>query len=320
MQKKVLVIGGSYFIGYTLVTLLLNEGFQVYVLNRGTHKNVPGAVLLKADRNDKYQVFSSLRTLDVDYIVDISCMTPEQAQIVCQSLCMRNIKKIVFLSSSAVYKVSELVTPFNEKDRLGKNEFWDNYGTNKIKAENIYKKFATNAKCQLIILRPPYVFGERNYAYRENYIFDVLSKQNYIMIPGDGETKIQFIYVYDLACAILKVLCFCNESKVYNVGSKTLSFKNWVESCEAVVKTAVKKIFVPEQELISFGLRPKSIFPFHLYDNVLDTTSFDTSFNQKYSNYKESLENTYKWYLSNQTDIRRKSEYFTNSEIVYESL
>lgn len=52
-MKKVLVMGGSYFIGKKIVEVLKNN-YEVTVLNRGTKEEISGINHIKCDRNDKF--------------------------------------------------------------------------------------------------------------------------------------------------------------------------------------------------------------------------------------------------------------------------
>ena len=73
MAEKVLVLGGSYFVGKKIVEYLAEKEYEVTVLNRGTKpvlaKNV---TQLCCDRNDAEGMKSVLAGKDFNYVIDVS--------------------------------------------------------------------------------------------------------------------------------------------------------------------------------------------------------------------------------------------------------
>lgn len=104
---------------------------------------------------------------------------------------------------------------------LGYNKYWENYGLDKIAAEDRYKKYAQEFGFKCDIIRSPYVYGEFNYARRESFVFEHLLRNKPIIIPRQN-SKIQFIYVKDLAEIIIRLLEVKEEQdvNVYNVGNR----------------------------------------------------------------------------------------------------
>ena len=74
-MKKILVMGGNQFIGKEIVKKFLEKEYQVYVLNRGTRKNIEKAIFLEADRNNFNEMENVLKNIDVDIIIDVSAYT-----------------------------------------------------------------------------------------------------------------------------------------------------------------------------------------------------------------------------------------------------
>ena len=56
----------------------------------------------------------------------------------------------------------------------------------------------------LITFRPPFVYGQRNNFYREQFFWDRLRAGRQIIIPGDGHRLMQFVYVNDLVTAMIR--------------------------------------------------------------------------------------------------------------------
>jgi len=168
-MEKVLVMGGTYFIGKRIVEFLLKSNYDVYILNRGTREvNDSRIHQITCDRNNIEKMNMVLKEYTFDNVIDVSGLDEDQAKVLCDSLKMDNIKKFVFLSSSAVYDIDNLKIPFKESDTLCENKYWTNYGKSKIEAEKFYINYFADIGIKLIILRPPYVYGENNYAWIVN--------------------------------------------------------------------------------------------------------------------------------------------------------
>lgn len=313
MRKKVLVMGGSYFIGKKIVDVLLENDYSVCILNRGTKENNDDSIInLKCDRNDTEQMKSVLSNHFFDIVIDVSGLNQLQVEILYDSLNKENLKKFVLISSSAVYDVENLNIPYKEEDPLNENKYWTDYGKNKIEAENFLIGKFQDSNTDLVILRPPYVYGENNYAQRESFIFDHICNNKPIIIPNDGSTYLQFIYTTDLANIILNLI---NKDlggvSIFNVGNKKpLTIREWVECCSKVVGKQAKII---EYDYHHYNRNERDFFPFFNYDNVLDISKI----NEIYSNetdFEIGLRNCFEWYSNNVDNISFKENISLNEK------
>lgn len=301
MNEKVLVLGGSYFIGRRIATVLNKAGYEVSILNRGM-KTLPSDNIRQiiCDRSNADEMKKSLGNSDYDYIIDVSWQDMEWVEILCSSACFDHVKSFVFLSSSAVYDIEHLQIPFSEIADLAVNKYWTNYGKGKIEAEKYYQNFFKDKKTGLIILRPPYIYGEDNYAQRESFVFNHISEEKPIIIPKSNP-KLQFMHSDDLA-NIIRYLMQLNieETVIYNVGNKNpISTKEWINRCSHIVGKTAKLI---ECDYQSMGRNIRDFFPFYDYDNVLDVSKINSLY-QKEIPFDEGLKRAYDWYLGNNENI-----------------
>ena len=309
-------MGGSYFIGRRGVEVLVENNYEVYTLNRGTN-NVFGeeVISLKCDRNNHIEMKKALSKYYFDVVIDVSGLNKSQSEILYNSLNLKWIKKFIFLSSSAVYDVENNKTPFSEDTPLGRNKYWGDYGTNKIEAEEFYEKVFSKTNCDLIILRPPYVYGEYNYAQRESFIFEHLENNRPIIIPNKGESRLQFIYSTDLANIIVRLIeSNTEEVCIFNVGNKEgVTIKEWINYYERVVGKKGKFI---EYDYKSKNIGERDFFPFFDYDNVLNVNRIKKIYSIE-TDFEKGLKNAYEWYCDNKKSIVFKEEVRRNEiEIV----
>ena len=210
-------------------------------------------------------------------------------------------------------------TPFSEDTPLGRNKYWGDYGTNKIEAEEFYEKVFSKTNCDLIILRPPYVYGEYNYAQRESFIFEHLENNRPIIIPNKGESRLQFIYSTDLANIIVRLIeSNTEEVCIFNVGNKEgVTIKEWINYYERVVGKKGKFI---EYDYKSKNIGERDFFPFFDYDNVLNVNRIKKIYSIE-TDFEKGLKNAYEWYCDNKKSIVFKEEVRRNEiEIVKEEI
>lgn len=302
--QTVLVLGGSYFIGKRITEVLIQEGYQVFTLNRGSRpKAHPQVQELICDRNDAEAMRTVLAGRAFSYVVDVSGLNRLQAENLTQALDPAPLQGFVFISSSAVYAMEDPVqtpgaervtVPIPEDAPTGPNAYWGDYGTHKIQAEQHYQAWAP---CPLAILRPPYVYGESNYARRESWVFEHLRLGRPIVLPPHN-SLLQFIYTSDLAQIIVQLLAR-GVSGTFNVGNaKGISMRDWVLACAEAAGQQAQIVDCPADA--PFAAR--QYFPFHDYDNVLKVDRIRTIYMEE-TLMRDGLARAYAWYLENRESI-----------------
>lgn len=312
-MKEALIMGGSYFIGRAIAERL-SQDLVVTLLNRGSKSAPHNIKQLVCDRNDAQHMKEVLRGHYFDYIIDVCGLNAAQAEILVNSLedCS-SLKTLVFISSSAVYDAENLRIPFKEFDRLAYNRYWTAYGADKIAAEIAYSAAFENTCAKTVFLRPPYVYGENNYAQRESFIFAHLMDNRPIIIPKSNP-MLQFIYARDLADIIAKLLPLHDtmpQNSVYNVGnSKGISCREWVEVCAEAAGVTPKII---EYDYAVDGRSVRDFFPFFDYDNVLDVSRIKAICSDE-TPFVEGLRNAFEWFKASRDSIEFKPN-VTQNEI-----
>ena len=305
MSNKVLVLGGSYFVGRKLVEFLAGHGYAVTVLNRGTRPlSVEGVQQICCDRNDGEGMKAALAGKAFDYVIDVSWQDVSWVDKLCEALDFEPVKKFVFISSSAVYDVEHLQIPFAETDVLAENKYWTFYGKGKIDAESYYSEFLREKDTELVILRPPYIYGEYNYAQRESLIFRQLLEDKPVVIPVSNP-KLQFIYTEDLAAIVEHLLKVETEKEsVFNVGNRdAVTSREWVEVCAKVAGKAPEIMEVDYEEL---GRNVRDFYPFFDYDNVLEVSKIGGIIHKETA-FEEGLKKSFAWFLENRDNITFKA-------------
>jgi UDP-glucose 4-epimerase len=205
---RVLVIGGTLFIGKLLVKRLVGEDHEVTVLHR--KKDHPFGRRVRnaaADRNDAASIKKALAGLRFDAVYDIAYdwergTTAAQVEATAKSI-PGELTRYVFMSSVAAYGDG---LNHAEDDPLASDIHQDVYVRNKATSERALFRMYHESRFPLVTIRPPFVYGADNPFYREQFFWDRLKHDRPIIIPGDGNRLMQFVYVNDLVEACFAAL------------------------------------------------------------------------------------------------------------------
>lgn len=234
---KALVLGGSYFIGRALVETLAKEGFEVWVLNRG-NRAMPRELHVQqliADRHDYESLTTALMGNSFDVVYDLSGYNEDDVAKTSELL-KGNVNHYIFLSSIAVCKQPPTHWPITEDHEKCFKATDNEYGFEKWQAEKFLFAKDGSGWFHTTTIRPTYVYGPRNYAQRESYIFERIDAGLPIVIKGSGNNIVQLGYVYDLACALSRIACDERSyGESFNVsGKEPLTVREIIGVAEAV--------------------------------------------------------------------------------------
>lgn len=264
--KKILIMGGTRFIGIFLSRLLVKEGHQVTLFTRGKApiaQQIPGEsdadfadfsskiLHLKGDRQDYDFVKSSLAAEGYDVVYDINGREAVEVEPILDAL--PKLEQYIYCSSAGVYLKSDLL-PHCEVDAVDPKS----RHKGKLDTENLLQSRGVNWTA----LRPVYIYGPLNYNPVEEWFFHRLKAGRPIPIPGSGIQITSLGHVKDLATAF--VLALGNDKasgQVFNIsGEKYVTFDGLARAC-------AKAGGFPEPEIIHYNPKEydfgkKKPFPF----------------------------------------------------------
>lgn len=289
---RLLISGGTIFVSKYLTKYFIEKNHEVYVLNRGTRQQVPGANLIKADR---HQLKNQLKNYHFDAVIDVCAYNQNDVRDLLKAL--NSFDNYLLISSSAVYPKTN-PQPFSEEQDVGYNTIWQDYGINKIKAEQELLSQVLNA----YIIRPAYIYGPMQNIYREPFVFECALKKRKFYIPNDGSMKLQFIHVDDIARMIEKIITSQPSNQVFNAGNRELvSIKEVVSLCYQIVNTPLEIINVYDD-----SIDQRQYFSFYNYQYCLDVTKQDQLIGETVS-LKKGLEESFAYYLDHQDEVIKKN-------------
>lgn len=216
MEKNILVVGGSYFLGRIFMQKLSRmDGYSIHVLNRGRFPlRIPGVAEYKADRHDTETLRNMLPKIRFDAAVDFCAYCPGDARGLLESI-PGGVGQYVYISSCAVFEPSPDFPKHEDAPKLSAQPSGPagEYAFNKYLLELESNEVCADSGIHLTILRPCFVYGPYNYAPRESYYFNRILSGQKIPMPRNNLALFQFVYVQD--CAQITAQCLCNPS-VYN--------------------------------------------------------------------------------------------------------
>jgi len=157
---KILFIGGTGIISAAISKLLISQGHDLYLLNRGQRNEAlpSGAKFLIADVNDEAKVAELIRDLDFDCVADFIAFVPEQLQRDYR-LFKNKTKQFIFISTASAYQKPLSDYRVTEATPLA-NPYW-RYSRYKIACEDYLMKLYREEGFPITIVRPSYTYDER---------------------------------------------------------------------------------------------------------------------------------------------------------------
>ncbi len=206
--KRVLVIGGTGFIGRLLVTGLARAGHEVYILHRKSRHSLGRRIHnLVGDRNDAASVRKALGAIRFDAVYDNAYdwehgTTGSQVEATAQ-IFDGKVGRYVFMSSVAAYGDG---LNHHEGDALAPDDHVNAYARNKAMSERALFRMHQRTGFPIVTLRPPFVYGPGNTFYREAFFWDRFRAGRPVILPSEGHRLMQFIYVRDLVELAIKAI------------------------------------------------------------------------------------------------------------------
>ena len=330
-MKKIIVTGGSGFIGSNLVNFLIKKKYFVINIDKLTYssnkfddpiRNKGNYRLFKFDINNKNKLINVIKkskplaifNLAAETHVDRSIDGPSafiQTNILgtfnllesLRFLQKRNLKiRLIHISTDEVYG--------DIKNRLRSNENFkydpsSPYSASKASADHLIKSYIRTYKINAVISNccnnyGPYQFPEK---LIPKMIINIFNNKE-LPIYAKGKNSREWIHVNDHCEALFTLYLKGKSGESYNVGT-SMNLRN---------VDLVKKIIKICKELdIKIGSKSKIKFvkdrPGHDFRYALDNKKIFNKLKWKSkTNFEEGLKNTVKWYLKNKSFLSKISK------------
>ena len=204
---KVLFIGGTGTISYSITLLAKEKGIDLYLLNRGKSELRPipkGVRLLKADIRDPNSVAEALGTLKFDAVADFIAFTPEHIETDL-ALFRGKTGQYLFISSASAYQTPPSTLPVTESTLLD-NPAWE-YSRNKIACEERLARAYREEKFPFTIVRPSHTYDQVYIPVHGGWtVVDRMLRGLPVIVHGDGSSLWTLTHSSDFAKGFVGLL------------------------------------------------------------------------------------------------------------------
>ena len=298
---KILVTGGSGFIGSHITDKLIDKGHKVKIYDLDTPKYDQKCDYIKGDVLDLYRLIQESRDHEIIYHLAAEAnvnrfydspiysnqITSASTINVLEAARANKLKRVLLASTEWVYGsptidentlITEETPTTNNPDHI--------YTSAKIASEMFCKNYNRLYDVDYTIMRFGIPFGERARPETVTPIFlSKLLNDEEITIHGDGSQTRQFIYVKDLSEGCVECLQEKAKNEIFNLeGREVISVLDIIRNLENILNKKAKIKFIAERA----GQYKGRIISSEKAKNLL-------AWEPKYS-YKKALENYVIWF------------------------
>ena len=286
---KILIIGGTKFLGRHLTVAALKNNHEVTLFNRGkfSQEEFENVEQIQGDRNSDLAKLSDRRW---DACIDTCGYLPQGVKSSAEFL-RDSIGQYVFVSSISAYaNFSETnfdeTAPLAELTKEHKKQFdeldpkseltgaslGEMYGALKVLCEREAEKAMPD---RVLIVRPGLIVGEFDPTDRFSYWVLRVAKGGKVLAPGNPQRFVQMIDAQDLAEWIVK-MAEANENGTFNATGKSfdLTFERMLEETKSVSQSDAEFVWAAEEFLKQENVAVWSEMPLYLHKSDKDWQGF----------------------------------------------
>jgi nucleoside-diphosphate-sugar epimerase len=288
---RILIMGGTRFIGVYLTKVLVEQGHEVVLFNRGNHPTpVAGVKQIQGDRKNINQLKEKLSAESFDAIFDNNGRELSDTQPLVE-IFNGQLQHFVYVSSAGVYLPTEQM-PHREGDPIDPNS--------RHKGKHHTEAYLAESGIPWTSVRPCYIYGPQNYNDLEAWFFDRIVRDRPLPIPGNGKYMTQFGHIKDLAIAMAKILGNKTAiNKIYNLsGDRYSTFDGLAYACGEAAGKSTDEIKLVHYDPAQFDFGKRKAFPMrqqHFFTDIQQAKT-DLDWQPKYdlvSGLKDSFQHDY---------------------------
>lgn len=262
---KLLILGGTRFVGRHLVAAALERNHEITLFNRGKHPaSAPTNVeTIHGDRNKDLEKLKGRRW---DAVIDTCGYLPRSVAAAAETL-TDSVDRYVFISSLSVYadfsrfgidETAPLATltdqqleKANELDSSGQTSavtYGNMYGGLKALCEQAAEAVLPN---RVLIIRPGLIVGPHDYTDRFTYWVVRVARGDEVLAPGRPTRNVQFIDARDLTEWTVR-MSERKETGIYNANGlpDKLTMAEMLEECKTASRSDASFTWVVEDFLL----------------------------------------------------------------------
>jgi len=276
--KKVLVIGGTKYLGLEFIKLLKNDEIQLIVASR---KEIDVKYFFKIDRKSKSDLDKLFSDIEFDVVVDFINYSGIDCKILVNSLkFQKKAPKLILISTVYTYALPLEIKCSSVYDETCFNPLeYKAYITDRpqisyAEGKRNMERYALQNYDQhkLVILRFPIILGANDYTKRTHFYPDMI-KNGLKINPNNISNKGSYVFSYEAAVSILN---FVNTEHygIYNVAFEPISEKDLINIFCGYYNCNIDL-------LLSYNVEPINTPFTSNFDFIVDSRKYHTIFPNK---------------------------------------
>lgn len=259
---KALFIGGTGTISTAISRKLLEEGHELWLINRGNrNRELPeGAHIITADINDEAYVAEQIAGQQFDVVADFIAFVPEQLERDYR-LFKGKTRQFIYISSASAYQKPLSDYRITEGTPLA-NHYWD-YSRNKIAGEELLMKLYREEGFPVTIVRPSHTYSERSVPvglHGKNGSYQVLKRimeGKPVLIHGDGSSLWTLTFNSDFAKGFVGLMGNIHAigEAVQITGDESLTWNQIYQTIADALGVTLKPYYVSSHFLAKCNLQ-----------------------------------------------------------------
>jgi 2'-hydroxyisoflavone reductase len=304
-KKRILILGGTGFLGPATVEAAKARGHEITLFNRGRTRPglFPNIETLLGDRDpDKGEGLNALRNRKWDAVIDNSGYFPRLVTASAKLLAP-NTGQYIFISSISAYadnsaeNQDETAKLATTSDPTVEKVTDQTFGPLKVLCE---KAAEAALPGRVTIVRPGYIVGPDDPSGRFTYWPVRIDRGGEVLVPGAPADPIQIIDVRDLGAWLITLIEQGTMGTFNATGPKDrLAWGDLIVSCRKATKSAHTLTWVPGDWIHK---QAEEVFPIWA-PYLADTRGFHTWKNTravkaglKFRPYGDTVADTLRWY------------------------
>ncbi|MER7750684.1 NAD-dependent epimerase/dehydratase family protein [Kitasatospora sp. NPDC097643] len=254
---KILLLGGSSFLGRAFAAEALDRGHEVTTFNRGrSATDLPGVEAVRGDRDSADDLARLVDGRHWDAVVDTSAQQPAQV-VTSAGLLRERVGHYTFVSSVHAFSdwPAEVVTEDSPLHPCPADTPPDQPPANPLKAgceRAVLENFGAD---RALILNSGLLIGPYENGGRLPWWLERMARGGQVLAPGDPARTMQVIDVRDFAAFGADLLIAGTTGRyVTTAPPGRLTFGEWLETCRAVAGAAdTELVWVADEPLLTEG-------------------------------------------------------------------
>jgi 2'-hydroxyisoflavone reductase len=272
---RLLVLGGTEFVGRALVEEGLNRGWDVSTFNRGTNPPLPGVTSLTGDRTTPPGLTALTPGSEWDIVADTWSWAPSAVRDTARALTDR-VGRYVYISTSSVYRYPTAAGSDENAplvDASPDDETFADYARAKAGAElAVTDAFGERA----LLARPGLILGPHENIGRLPWWLLRAARGGRILAPGAPDAGIQYIDARDLASWALGAAHAGVSGPVNAISQPSATtMGELLSSCLLATGSTGSLEWVPTEKILAAGVEPWTQLPIWLPPGEIHDTLFD---------------------------------------------